>query len=488
MRNFGLMMLLALLLAGCSGNTRKEDALSAHHTAEKVKDGWSKMSRPLEIEVTGRTKSELEAIGSIAVWLDGMEGGKAVEFRFDGKVFKPSVPVMADSAAMPLVCYPFLPSLHPGDTVKVSHPLGERLAGQIQSVSQTNDKTRITMKLEELTALLRLMLKSDDISDVLQMLEIQGDCVSTAGFLIPLKGKLAGTRADAVNVCSGNRDCRMNNGIPHDFNLIPTEDSGEIYISLKVNGKKLCISTTLPPLRRGSITELRLQIIDGRLSVGSSWVDTRHPFEKPAVSGTDSVKVGYFLQKDGTLSPKLDDNSLAWVISTDGRHGKAVALDDNSGCNRFGKRQFRTGHIFDTADGRLREGYFGQAQEGEEHIVFSPRIRYPGSCALGFDNGAALTQSILRNATGQALKDFQEKRVLPSAYIPSLAEMAQLAYHLEKRRDSLPAFFKMPEGTYATSSESGEETFYSIDMTGWFITAYNSKEHGDMKTRLFYLF
>lgn len=43
MRNFGLIMLLALLLAGCSGNTRNGDALSAHHTAEKVKDGWSKM-------------------------------------------------------------------------------------------------------------------------------------------------------------------------------------------------------------------------------------------------------------------------------------------------------------------------------------------------------------------------------------------------------------------------------------------------------------
>lgn len=488
MRHYGLILLLALLLAGCSGNIRKEDALSAHHTAEKVKDGWSKMSRPLEIEVTGRTKDELEAIGSLAVWLDGMEDGKAVEFRFDGKVFKPSVPVLADSTAMPLVCYPFLPSLHPGDTVRVNHPLGERLAGQILSVIQTNDKTKITMKLEELTALLRLILKSDNISDVMQILEIRGNCVSTAAFLIPLKGKLDGARADAGNVCSPNKDCLLNNGIPHDFNLIPTEDSGEIQIFLKVNGEKLSISTTLPPLRRGSITELRLHVSDGKLSVGSSWVDTGHPFERPAVTGTDSVKVGYFLQKDGTLSPKLDGNSLAWVIKTDGRHGKAVALDDNSTSNWFGKKSFRTGHIFDTADGKLREGYFGQPQEDEEHIVFSPCIRYPGSCALGFDDGAALTQGILRHADSHALKNFQDKRVLPSAYIPSLAEMAQLAYHLEKRKDILPAFYKMPEGTYATSSESGEDTFYSIDMTGWFITAYNSKGHGDMKTRLFYLF
>lgn len=133
-----MIFFLALFLAGCSGNTRKGDALSAHQTAEKVKDSWSKMSKPLEIEVTGRTKGELEAIGSLAVWLDGMEGGKAVEFRFDGKVFKPTVPVLADSTASPHVCYPFLPSLHPADTVTISHPLGERLAGQIQSVTQTN--------------------------------------------------------------------------------------------------------------------------------------------------------------------------------------------------------------------------------------------------------------------------------------------------------------------------------------------------------------
>lgn len=317
MRHCGLILLAALLLAGCSVNTRNGDALSAHHTAEKVKDGWLKMSKPLEIEVMGRTKSELEEIGSLAVWLGGMEDGKAVEFRFDGKVFKPSVPVMADSTASPLVCYPFLPSLHPADTVAVSHPFGERLAGQIQSVTQTNDKTKITMKLEELTALLRLILKSDNISDVMQFLEIQGDCVSTAGFLIPLKGRLDSRQSDTDRVCSVLSDCLLNNGIPHDFNLIPTEDSGEIHISLKVNGKKLSISTTLPPLRRGSITELRLHVSGGRLSLGSSWVDTRHPFERPAVARTDSVKTGYFLQKDGTISPKLDGNSLAWVIKTD---------------------------------------------------------------------------------------------------------------------------------------------------------------------------
>ncbi|WP_289148348.1 hypothetical protein [uncultured Bacteroides sp.] len=488
MRDYILIFLTALVLVGCSGNSHSGDILSAHHTVEKVKDGWLKMSRPLEIEVTGRTKAELEAIGSLAVWLDDMDGGKAMEFRFDGKVFKPSVPVMADSTALPLVCYPFLPSLQPADTVAVRHPIGEKLTGQIQSVTQTNEKTKITMKLEELTALLRLILKSDNISDVMQILEIRGDCVATTGFLIPLKGRLDGRRSDTNRVCSVLSNCLLNNGIPHDFNLIPTEGSGEIRITIKVNGKNLSISTTLPPLRRGSITELRLHVSEGKLSIGSSWVDSTHSFENPSVAASDSVKSGYFLQKDGTISPNLDENSLAWIIKTDGRHGKAVALDDNSTCNRFGKRSFHTGHVFETTDGKLREGYFGQPQEEEDHIVFSPRIKYPGSCALGFDDGAALTQAILRNASDHALKNFQDKRVLPTAYIPSLAEMAQLAYHLEMYKDSLPPLFKMPEGTYATSCESGADTFYSIDMSGWFITAYNSKEYNETKTRLFYLF
>ena len=37
MRHCGLILFLALFLAGCSGNTRNGDALSAHQTAEKVK-------------------------------------------------------------------------------------------------------------------------------------------------------------------------------------------------------------------------------------------------------------------------------------------------------------------------------------------------------------------------------------------------------------------------------------------------------------------
>jgi len=57
MRDYILIFLTALVLVGCSGNSHSGDILSAHHTVEKVKDGWLKMSRPLEIEVTGRTKA-----------------------------------------------------------------------------------------------------------------------------------------------------------------------------------------------------------------------------------------------------------------------------------------------------------------------------------------------------------------------------------------------------------------------------------------------
>lgn len=486
MNQHALFMCLALLLASCSSNGHKDEALAAHNTAEKVKDTWSKVSKPLEIEVVDRSKEELEAIGSIAVWFDGIEGDKAVRFNFDGEVFKPSTPVMADSTVLPRVCYPYQMGLQPGDTIKVADSQEGRLVGRFQSFTQTDNKITVRMQLQDITALLRLKLQSDNINDILQSASIHGDGLAVAGLLVPLRGEWIEAHG-ASAIASSLSDCLFNNGFSHDFHLIPTEQAGDVVIQLNVNGKVVSISTTLPPLRVGSITELRLTLNNGKLNVGSSWVDTKHPFEKPAVSNTDSIKVGYILQKDGSITASAGENALAWVIQSNGKHGKAIALLDNNACNAFGKQSFKTGHVFATADGKLCEGYFG-SQEHANDLVFSPRIKYPDAIALGFDNGAQLTQAILHNAEETAYKTYCDKRVLASGYIPSLAEMAKFAYFLNEHEGKLPNGFKPLEGIYATSSESGEETFYSIDMSEWFITAHNSKEHNGLKTRLFYLF
>lgn len=488
MRHYGLLLLTVLLVSGCSDHSRKENTLPAHYTAEKVKEEWNQVSKPLIIRVTDRTPKEQEAIGSIAVWFDGIADDKAVRFNFDGEVFRPATAIVADSTVCPLACYPYQASLHPSDTLKVSSPMGRRLVGVIESTKQNQENIIVSMKLEDMTALLRLRLQSDNICDILKSIGIRGDHIAFCGVLFPFNGSWLN-----VGYLDGKKmffplDCLLNNGFPHSFHLRPTEMAGDVTISLDVNGIEREISVTLPPLRAGSVTELCLNLNKERLSVGSSWVDTKSPFEKPSYAYSDSIKTGYFLQKDGTLSPSLDENTLAWVIQTNGRHGKAVAMEDNSTCNWFCKQSFKTGRIFDTVDGRLREGYLNDPEDDGENIVFSPRVKYPEACALGYENGASLTQAILANATEHAYKRFCEKRVLPSAYIPSLLEMTKLIFYLEEYGDRIPSFFKQPEGFYRTSSESGTDTFYSIDMTGGFITAYNSKTHSDMKTRLFYLF
>lgn len=306
-------------------------------------------------------------------------------------------------------------------------------------------------------------MQSDNINDILQSASIHGDGLAVAGLLVPLRGEWIEANG-ASAIASSLGDCLFNNGFSHDFHLIPTEQASDMVVQLNVNGKVVSISTTLPPLRIGSITELRLTLNNGKLNVGSSWVDTKHPFEKPAVSNTDSIKVGYFLHKDGSISATAGETTLAWVIQSNGKHGKAVALVDNYACNAFGKQSFKTGHVFATADGKLCEGYFG-SQEHNNDLVFSPRIKYPDAIALGFDSGTQLTQAILHDAEETAYKTYCDKRVLASGYIPSLAKMAKFAYFLKEHEGKLPNGFKPLEGIYATSSESSEDTFCSIDMS-----------------------
>lgn len=493
MNPYGMILIAFLILVGCSHIANKPTALSAHQTAEKVKDDWQKVEKPLEIVVVDRSKEELEAMGSFTVWLDGTAKTTGPAFHFNGESFQPTIPILADSAVHLQMCYPYQPGLHPADTVRVGSSPNGRLVGIVQSTESFPDKIRVKMKIQEITALLRIRLQSDAINDILTSMSLCGSRVTTSGLLMPLRGEWLETYPTGI-IHSMIQDCLLNNGHPHDFHLVPTEQADDVTITLKVNGREFTVSTTLPPLRAGSITELRLKLHNGKLAVGSSWVDSKYPFEKRETACENSVKVGYYLQRDGSVSPQMNEHTLAWVIEVNGRHGKAVAMEDNSTCNWFGKKSFRTGHIFETADGKLKEGYFNQADtlfselSDNGMLVFSPRIKYPDVYALGYSEGAMLTQEILNNATERAFKNFCDKRVLASAYIPSLAEMAKLAYMLEANEDKLPTYFKKPTGTYTTSCESGEDTFYSIDMSDWFITAFNSKEHSDLKTRLFYLF
>ena len=479
--------LLCLLVCSCGNKSEKTEALPAHNVAEQVKEDWSKVEKPLEIIVVGREKEELEAIGSIAVWFEGIGDNKAVEFQYDGLSFKPVTAFHTDSSVKPVVFYPFNSGIAISDTLTVQSPLSQYLTGNLSYIETKEDKIIATVELQDLTALLRFKFQSDELTDILESVKISGSCIKTSGKIIPIKGEIIDSDGNS-GIAETITDCLLNNGRSLDFHLMPTEDGRDIGISIKVNGKDYQISTTIPPLRKGSITELRLKLMKGRLSVGSSWVDTKHPFLKPIELQTDSIKQGYWLQKDGIVSPGYNENSIALVIETDGKHGKAVALKDIPNPIHF--IPFHCGKTFDTVDGNEKEGCFKGSYiiENEELIEFSPTVKYSDKCALGIATGTGLFQELLKSTSEESRKEFMEVLESPCGYLPSLRELIQLSSFLISKEGNLPDQFIIPEGFYMTVCESGKDTFYSINPITCRISAYNSKKYSNAKQRLFYLF
>jgi hypothetical protein len=486
MKQILIAISLMLLLTACRHKSGREDALAAHHTAEKVKEAWTQQTKPLEIHIVDRTREELEAIGSIGVWLCTDKEETATEFRFDGESFKPFSPVKVDSTARPGVMYPFRVNAHRGDTLRLTHPMGPQMIGKIQSIDNQNEKITVNIDLKDITSLLRVRLKSDRIEDVLDDIALQGvSTLQSATYDTPL-GVLRmdvshGTLSHLVN-------CMLNNGMAHDFHLIPVEEPCEATLTVTVNGTPHRVTTLLPPLREGSITELYLMLHQGKLTVGSSWVDTKFAFSPIRTYRNDSIRVGDFLQKDGSCSAFCNEESIALVIESNGRHGKAVALKDNDKVNLAGKNRFCTGRLFETVDGKCKEGSYKpkatSKANDEETVRFMPGVNYHKSTAFSVMTGADLFQKMFERWSEADKQAYEEAREYGTAYLPSLYEMARLSIELHK----LPEAFQQPEGFYATCCESGADTYYAIDPRQYLISAYNSKAYPTTKVRLFYLF
>jgi hypothetical protein len=473
------------MLTACSKSSEHQDSLAAHNTAEKVKEVWVKQTKPIEIQVVDRTKEELQAIGKIGVWLNNDE--TPTEFSFDGESFKPATEILVDSTVIVRAEYPFRANAHIGDTIRISQPLGHLMYGDQLSITNLDDKIMAKIEMKDITALLRIKLKSDNIEDILNFINI-GDLTLVNECKEHPNGvlRISASRANANQYF----DCPLNNGMTHDFFMLSVNKSQEARFTIQVNGKDYRVTTTIPPLRSGSITELHLVLNKGKLTVGSSWVDTKYPFEEQKKAMPDSIKVGHFLQKNGSISTVYNDESIAMVIESNGKHGRAIALKDNDGAISFGRKQFQTGQIFETVDGKSKEGcfYSKKKAEAENLIQFAPKVVYTPQSAFGERNGAGLSMKILDNCSEEARKQFEDAAGFGTAYIPSLFELASLAQELMVYADNMPKEFIMPDGYYMSSCESGAATFYALNLNEFRISAYNSKAYPNTKTRLFYLF
>lgn len=506
-----------ILLSACGKQTKAEHSLEAQQTAEKTRGNWNNAKRPFAVSMEGLSTLEMEALSTIGVYANPKDATEEESVAFQGTAFMKNEngsyqtsdrnAVATDSTALLCVCYPYRKGLKENDTILLNAPFGENLYGR--EVQREYGRTlSVKVNMVSAMALLRITCESNDVQDRLEGLNIIGESIYTKAMYLPYQGRWFGMTADG-SVTARQADCLLNNGRLFDYYLIPTETAGVVTILAKINQKNYAVKTTLPPLRAASLTQINLHKTANGLTVNSSWVDTRHAIlGNNRVAEVDTVKVGHYLQKGGYISENRDTSSVAIVIQTDGRRGKAVTLKDCEGRLCFGSGSLSSGKVFATIDGKRKEGIVNPKQAqgvgDAERIIFKPGIPYGTNCALGYTNGAELTTLLIGKsqlkATGDALDTdtglslsrkvmIDETQRHPGSYVPSLAEMVALYYQLRySERGTAWGQFEIPSGEYLTSSESTSHSFYMMEMENGIITGTLSKQYAKMQLRLFYLF
>lgn len=506
-----------ILLSSCGKKTQTEYSMEARQIAEKTRENWDNAKRPFEVSIEGLSTQEMEALSPIGIYANPKDAAKEELVAFQGTAFMKNGngsyqtsdrnAVATDSTTQLCICYPYRKGLKENDTILLNAPFEENLYGS--EVQRIYGRTiSVKMNMVSAMALLRITCASNDVQDYLESLNINGENIYTKAMYLPYQGRWFDMVANG-SITARQASCLLNNGRLFDYYLIPTETAGVVTIHAKINQKNHAVKTTLPPLRAGSLTQINLHKTANGLTVNSSWVDTRHAIlENKRGSEIDTVKVGHYLQKGGYISDKPDTSSVAIVIQTDGKHGKAVALKDCEGRFYFGNSSLTSGNIFTTIDGKRKEGIVNpkQVQEvgEEERIIFKPGIPYGTTCALGYSKGAELTTLLIGKSqlkdmgdapdadTGLTLSRkmmIDEIQRHPGSYVPSLAEMTGLYYQLRcSERSTVWGQFEIPSGEYLTSSESASHSFYMMDMENGIITGTLSKQYAKMQLRLFYLF
>lgn len=500
------MICIGLLLASCGEEKQPKSTVSAIESSEKTRTEWQKARKPVEIHIEDM-EGTTPAWPRLGVYMDVSTGLPEERQAFAGTMFtrKGNVYVSenrhaltSDTMATISVCYPFRNGLGTNDTLRLTAPFTENLYG-VETNRRNGSAIRPTFRLQSSMALLRIACESDDLRDRLDWLTITGERIYTQGDYLPYVGKWIEEKADGS--IREHIGCLLNNGRNHDFYLIPTGAASSVTIGAEINGKLHAVRTTLPPLAPGSLVHLSLHKKKEGLAINGSWVETERQLVG-VVSKTrvDSVCIGYYLQSDGTIREKKDTLSIAVVVKTDGRHGKAVALADCDGYYVFSGKETRSGRTFATIDGKRKEGILNPAEgiKADEAVIYKPGMPYPEDCALGYADGAGLTQRLL-DAQADTSEEpptpygrrsmLIEARRHPGSYVPSLAEMAWLYYRTGCDKDfRRRVHLTLPEGEYLTSSESGERTSYRIDFTCGIVTGQLSKRYAKGKLRLFYLF
>lgn len=500
-----LIICIGLLLASCGGKEQPKSTVSAIESGEKTRMEWQKARKPVEIHIEG-LEGTTPAWPRLGVYMDVSATTPEARQAFAGAMFTRKgdayvsanhYAVTSDTAANISVCYPFRKGLGTNDTLHLAAPFDENLYG-VETVRRFGNAIQPTFRLQSSMALLRIVCESNDLRDRLDGITLIGENIYTEANYQPYTGKWLDKKANG-GIQAKSADCLLNNGRRHDFYLIPTETACPVTITIRINAKDHALRTMLPPLTAGSMTHLSICKSREGVAINGSWVETERSLSyEHRMMPVDSVQVGYYLQRNGTIQAERDTLSIAVVVETDGKHGKAVALSDCDGMSVFSGNNLSSGRQFPTIDGTLHEGIINPTGDTPEDdkIIYKPGMPYPDDCALGYGDGASLTQGLVE-ANGQNKQGspwgrqtmLQEIARHPGSYVPSLGELAGLYYLLECDKSfSLKGLTDPLQGEYLTCSESGKDSFYLMDFVNGVVTGGLSKRYFQAKLRLFYLF
>lgn len=471
------------MCASCGGSEEKRPSLEQTRAAIEVRDAWREELKPVEIAASG-------AIGGadrIGVRLTSEGQTNYHTFVGTPDSFKPEQPsLMADTASVVSTCWPTATT----DTLSLTAPFTDRIFG-FETERSVSARLSLQMKFRSSMALLRFCIESDNLTDVLETLTLKGESVSTCGKYLPYNGKWIEKSGEGMPV-GISADCLVNSGRNHDFYLVPCDAASDIVLSAMVNGSEYLLKTKIPPLSAGSMTQINLKIeSNGQLLPKSSWVDNERKTDLRKVATVDTVKTGHFLRKDGLVVAKRDTVTIAVVFQTDGKHGKAIAIEDAAGTFNFGNKNLSCGTILGTIDGHRTEGVINEAASSEdERLIYKPDMPYPVTTAFGNTDGAGLTSLLLNKKGGK-----DEASMLSAverhhgSYVPTLAEMAQIYYLLQPYSNAnLTELVEPFSGEYLTCSESSDHNYYGIEMSKGVVMPNYSKQYAKLKLRLFYLF
>ncbi len=473
---------IALVCSSCGGSGDKKISLEQTRAAIEVRDSWRNELRPVEISAD----NWIGGVDRIGVRLTS-DGTTVIEPFSNSGMFQPEKRTLTvDTTATVSVCWPFSAK----DTLSLTAPFSDHLYGY-EIGRSVGDRLSFQIKFQSTMALVRFFLQSDNRKDILESLTIKGDVITNKAKYIPYVGQWIESSGEGKPVVLIS-DCLLNNGRNHDFYLIPCEYASDIVLTALVSGREYVFETKLPPLAAGSMTQLNLMVEQGgKLIPKSSWVDNNRKTDLNKVATVDSVSVGNYLRKDGLIVTKRDTMTVAVVFQTDGRHGKAIAIEDVTGTYSFGHKTNSSGRIFATIDGKHTEGIINDSSsEIDERLIYKPDMPYPEFTAFGYKDGAKLT-SILLKKEGKNNESSMLSVIgkCHGSYIPTLAEMAEAYYLMRPYSNTrLVEWIEPLSGEYLTSSESSDYHFYGIEMNKGVVIPNYSKQYAQLKLRLFYLF